>query len=74
MTCRTCEEDFVAYPGKPGFVNECERCTQEKARANPVLKIELKERDKDNWSQIRRIGFSPVRNHGYHRKFKGEGK
>ena len=29
MICRTCGEEFNTYPGKPGFVDQCEDCAND---------------------------------------------
>lgn len=28
-TCRNCGEEFIARPGKPGFINQCEDCAHD---------------------------------------------
>jgi hypothetical protein len=36
MICRDCNEEFVATPGKPGFINQCEDCASD----TPVYRAE----------------------------------
>lgn len=29
MICRTCGEEFISYPNKPGYINQCTDCAED---------------------------------------------
>jgi hypothetical protein len=47
-TCRTCGEQFLPYPGKPGFVDECLACTNERGGDVPKKIAE----EGENWKPV----------------------
>lgn len=53
--CRTCHDEFVLVPGKPGYANECEDCTRERARVNPVLAREWEEYVERFETRVRKV-------------------
>ncbi len=45
--CRICGAEFQDYPGKPGYINECDECTEVR-RGGDVPKL-VATPDGDNW-------------------------
>lgn len=45
-TCRTCKEEFLEDPQKPGFIDECWPCTKLRSRTEPEVRDEFLARHK----------------------------